>query len=500
MEPMGSVALNAFTAVIDATAGCAPGDTGLPPALVPVAGVPLLTRNLEACLSAGIRKVLVTVAGSSLDEARRLGRRLAPRLLVEVIPAAPSDPWLAVRNGLNRAALVLAGDTLVEADLLVRMQSGPLPEDGALLAVERGEGALAALPPGPSPAVLAGGVRVRGDRLVEVGLAPEDANGRATGVWLASAALLDEVAAARLDGREASLDAVLRAAAGSGRLGWVSTGPEASPMRVAAASVRATEEHLLSALAGSEAARSAAPGRLVSESGGPVERLTRVLLRRVVLKLGLSVGTTAVVAIGLSVAAAFLLVLAGWSPLLSLPGAALALVGVLAARVERRQAALHGRRADGASWGSLLRDDALGLLFFAALGLHLSIAATSSAEVVPGGGLSRASNVYLVLSLLFVVLVAYSRYVVYFDTVRRLGGIGAHARFSWWFEDAEAGPLSGWRALLQRASRARWSTVVALGALGVLVGLTHVAFLLAVLGSAGVFALALLHQIQRGDL
>jgi len=500
---MGSGALNAFTAVIDATAGCPPGDTGLPPALVPVAGVPLLTRTLEACLAAGVRKVLVTIAGSSLDEARRLGRRLAPRLLVEVIPAAPTDPWLAVRNGLNRAALVLPGDLLVEAALLERLQNGPLPDGGAILAVQRGEAGLAALeaatPPPPAPAaaegsatsapgVLAGGVRVHAERVTAVGLGAEAANGRATGVWIGTAGLLDAVAQARLDGRAAPLDAVLREAAADGRLGWAPSGPEPAPVPITAADVRGTEQRLLTGLTGED------------DANGPVERLTRLLLGRAVLPLGLSVATTAIVASALVALGALLVVLGGWTPLLCRPGALLVLLGGLTARAERRLAALHGRPVAGGRWGSVLRDDALGLLFFAALGVHLSIAATASTADAPPGGISRVSNVYLVLSLLFAVLVAYARYVAYFDTVRRLGGIGALARFTWWFEEGAGARPSTWRALLSRWCRLRWTTAVAIGAVGVLAGLVQVTFLVAVAAAAGVFVLALLHQIHRGDL
>lgn len=486
---MGAVPLNAYTAVIDATAGCAPGDPGAPAALASIAGVPLLSRALEACQAAGIRKVLVTVAGSSLDEARRLGRRLAPRLLVEVIPATSPDPWLAVRNGLNRAALVLPGDVLVEAALLKRLQSGPLPEGGAVLAVLRGEEAFA-LP------CEADGVCVRGDRVTALGLPAAASNGRATGVWIASAGFLDEVAAARLDGRPEPVSTALQQATVAGRVGWVAAGPEPAPLRVPAAGpAHSTEQRLLARLAEAEGGK------------GLVERATREVLRRVVLPLGLSRWTVAVAGGGLALTGILLVILAGWTRelgdwarVLAWPGALLVLLGVLVTLAERRLAALHGRFPAGGAWGEALRDDVLGLAFFASLGANLSLAATSVDDVVAGGGLSRASNVYLVLALLFVVLVAYARYVVYFDVVRRLGGVDARARFAWWFAEQPSGSRSWRRVAVRLMRRARWTTLVGLGALAVLAGLLQVAFLAAVGGAVLTFALALLHQIQRGDL
>jgi|GEM_PF-4326143 len=479
---MGAVTLNAYTAVIDATAGCTPGDSGPPPALAPVAGVPLLSRNLEACLVAGIRKVLVTVAGSSLDEARRLGRRLAPRLLVEVIPASPPDPWLAVRNGLARAALVLPGDVLVEAALLKRLQGGPLPDGGGVLAVLRGEEAFL------EPCADAG-VCVRGDRVTSLGLPAVASNGRATGVWIASAGLLDDIATARLDGAAEPVKDVLERAATAGRVGWVTTGPEPAPLRLpVAGSAHATEERLLARLA---------EGGL---GNGPVERAAREVLRRIVLPLGLSRWTVALAGAGLALAGTLLVILGGWTRLLAWPGALLVLAGVLVTLAERRLAALHGRFPVGGAWGEALRDDALGLVFFGGLGVHLSIAATSSADVAATGGFSRASNVYLVLALLFAVLVAYSRYVVYFDVARRLGGVEARARFAWWFAEQPAAARSWRRVAVNVMRRARWTTLVGLGATVVLLGLVQVVFLTAVAGAVLVFALALLHQIQRGDL
>jgi hypothetical protein len=484
---MGSGSLNAYTAVIDATAGCLPGAQGLPPALVPIAGVPLLTRNLEACQAAGLRKVLVTVDGTSLDDVRRLGRRFAPRLLVEVVPAARPDPWLAVRAGLNRAALVLPGDRLVQAALLLRLQAGPIPEAGAVLAIDRGD------PDDRAGGGEGQGVLVRREHVVSVGLEPVASNGRLTGVWIASAGFLDEVAAARLEGREAPLAGVLQAAAAGERLGWVATGPEPAPLQVRSPErAHETEAVLLARLSG---------GR---ERCGPIEHVTRLLVRRVVLPLHLSRWFLAIASTGLFLAGVGAIVLAGlatdWTRWLVGPGALLVLAGVLTARAEGRLTALRGRPALGGAWSDALRTELLGLVFFASLGVHLSLAARLGDESGPGGGISRASNVYLVLTVLFAVLVAYARYVVYFDVVRRLGGVAARARFTWWFDDP-ANPrrsrLSGpWRVL----GGATWGTLVSLGALGVLAGLLQVAFLLAVAGAAGLFALALLHQIQRGDL
>jgi hypothetical protein len=137
------------------------------------------------------------------------------------------------------------------------------------------------------------------------------------------------------------------------------------------------------------------------------------------------------------------------------------------------------------------------MVFFASLGLHLSIAATPSGD---GNGFSGASKVFLVLSILFAVLVAYARYVVYFDVVRRLGGVGARSRFTWWFEESAPERRSWWTEVLRRLSRASWPLLITIGAAAVLAGLAHVAFLGAVAGAVGLFAFALLHQIQRGDL
>lgn len=483
---MGSGSLNAYTAVIDATAGCLPGAPGIPPALVPIAGVPLLTRNLEACQAVGLRKVLVTVDGTSLDDVRRLGRRFAPRLLVEVVPAARPDPWLAVRAGLNRAALVLPGDRLVQAELLSRLQAGPIPEAGAVLAIDRGDGDDRQDGGGQ-------GVLVRRERVVSVGLEPGASNGRQTGVWMASAGFLDELAAARLEGREAPLAGVLEAAAAGGRLGWVATGPEPAPLQVRSPELaRETEAALLARLSGGG-------GRC-----GPVEHVTRLLVRRVVLPLHLSRWLLAVASAGLVLAGVVAIVLAGasadWTRWLVGPGALLVLAGVLTARAEGRLNALHGRPPLGGAWTDALRGDVLGLVFFASLGLHLSLAARVGDVLEPSAGISRASNVYLVLTTLFALLVAYARYVVYFDVVRRLGGVASRARFAWWFDDP-ASPRRSWLSGAWRVlGGATWGALVSAGALGVLAGLLQVAFLLAVAGAAALFALALLHQIQRGDL
>jgi hypothetical protein len=337
------------------------------------------------------------------------------------------------------------------------------------------------------------GVRVRREHVVSVGLEPVASNGRSTGIWIASAGLLDEVAAARLEGLGDPLADVLRAAADSERLGWVATGPEPAPLRVCGAErAHETEAALLARLSGGEV------------RCGPVERFTRLVMRRVVLPLHLSRGVLALASAGLVLAGVAAIVLAGlgadWTRWLVVPGALLVLASVLSARVEGRLTALHGRPPLGGAWVHALRTDLIGLLFFASLGVHLSLAARAGAD--PGGtaGISRASNVYLVLTALFAVLVAYARYVVYFDVVRRLGGISARARFAWWFDDPalpRRSRLSGaWRAL----GGATWGSLVGLGALAVLAGLLQVTFLLAVGGAAGVFALALWHQIQRGDL
>jgi choline kinase len=460
--------MNALTAVIDASVGVEPGSCA---ALWPLAGLPLLARTLEALEVAGFRKVVV-LAGRQGEKLRRALAVRPPRVLVEVLDApadAEAHPLLAAREGLTRPFLYLPGNLLLTPAVVDALQSTELPVGAALLAVDRGQGAWDK----PGRAL---GVRVHGAAVAELTTERGRANGRFLGAAVLPPALLEDLATGERMGDGLNpLETALAVACREGRA--VHADVVDQPwLALDAPGTRARAEEAL--LRGSTCGE---PGRPAGPLGRLRARVNGVLAGR--LRVG--PGVAAAGAGLLTLLGALLIVEGAFFYLWAVLGALLALAGSFLAGCARDLTRLGLCQTRHRARLAAAQEDVAGALGLLAVGTHLF--------------LKTGAHLPLGLALLALLFLAYHRYVLYFDLVRRRGGILNRARFAWWFvpqgDSTPRQPLH--RALLLLT---RWELVGAGLLTLVLLGLPFPALGLALLASMALFLLSLAHQIRLEDL
>lgn len=163
--------------------------------LTPVAGVPLLTRTLNAAFRAGVSLAHV-VLGFDADSVRALAERSAPSGL-ELQFHVNAD-WhrenglsvLAARDGVDgRPFAIMMGDHLVHAAALEQLLHTAIEPRQALLCVDR-------RPCDAASAAEATKVRIDHDRVRAIGKALQPFDALDTGLFVCQASLFDALEAA----------------------------------------------------------------------------------------------------------------------------------------------------------------------------------------------------------------------------------------------------------------------------------------------------------------
>lgn len=453
--------MNALTAVIDTTGDSLHGPASL--AFEPLAGLALIERSLAACVAAGVRHVRVIVGATQrarCDEIAARHTRL--QLLVEVVVrgeakgSGPQRPWWAEEEARRRPCLVVPADRYLPPEALSALLQVPLSEGEVVLAVERGRG--------PAALQKTDGLLLREGRVLDSGLPRSQGNALWQGAWVATSAALDALARRSAESPRQAFDTAMQDWAGLGQL-LASESPGAA---WGLATCRATFDEL--------------EERLIRDANAdgaedPVARLAALVYRRAWSIAEVPAFVVAVLATSLVAAGLALILASGDAAWLAMFGAVIVFAGAVARRSEGLIEALGGRDVLGGAWFSALRDDLMGTLVLATLAARLYF--------------KDPQHVTLVLSVLMILFIAYHRYVVYFEGLRRPAGRTGPS-FRWWFVGAALG------GSLERYLR--WDLVIALACLGIVLRLETLAFYASVIGAAALFVLSLLHQIQRGDL
>mgnify|MGYP002630860340 CR=1 FL=1 len=453
--------MNALTAVIDTTGDSVHGPAPL--AFESLAGVALIERSLAACGAAGIRHVRVIVEAGQRARCEQIAARYTRlQLLVEVearaetLASGAARPWWSEEEARRRPCLVVPADRYLPPEVLSALLQVPLGEGDVVLAVDRGQG--------PPSLQATDGLRLREGRVLETGLARPQGNALWQGAWVATSGALDALAKQRAPSPRAAFDAAMQEWAEAEKL----YASECREARWGLATGRVTLDELEEALVRDANADGAED---------PVARLAALIYRRLWSIADVPAFVVGVLATTLVLAGSMLIVASGDAAWLAMFGAVAVFGGAVARRSERLIETLSGRDAGGGVWFSALRDDLLGALVLAATAARMYL-------VDP-------RHVTLVLSVLMLLFIAYHRYVVYFDGLRRPAG-SSGSGFTWWFAGA---------ALAETLARyLRWDLVIALACLGIFLRLEALVFYTSVLGAAALFMLSLLHQIQRGDL
>lgn len=462
--------MNALTVVIDATI---PDDEAvMSPALLEVASLPILVRTLLACQRAGFRKAVLVVQEGDLDRVRvTVNRAHGVHILTELVAVTEENrgqPILEAASHVNRAFLVLPGDALVSEALLEAAQHAPMSGDGICALVDRGEQVW-------SRPVEPVGVRVHADLVTAIGVERHQSNALFTGAWVGTREALELLRRVRDEGVEAPLMEMFRRLVAEQRAthGAVLDDTWA---RTATFDQRLDAQTQLFAALGGDGPR-----------GGLLGRHATSLAVRMGVKPGIG-GAWFSLASGFAILAGGVLVYLGaeryWVAML---GALVLIMGTLAGRVARVVTRLQLPSREPLTWRSALREDVFGLIPLVAMGAHLYR--------------REELHLFLILTVMLVLFVAYSRYVVYFELVRRHGGLRNYARFRWWFESHAVVQRPVARVLLAGVHQyARWD-VISIGASTlVLLGLLAPGFSVLCALASLAFLVSLAHQIQRGDL
>jgi histidinol-phosphate aminotransferase len=194
----------------------------LPKPLRQVAGVPLLVRVLHTLQSVGIREAVV-VTGFEGDRIRR-ALMSEPSLGLHLMFAS-NDQYLK-KNGvsllaaadlIDRECILTMSDHLYCPDLVYRLMSADLPEDGCALAVDRDIERCFDLDDATK-------VRSKGGKIVEIGKELESYDALDTGVFRIGPALLAELALVEARQGDCSLSDGVQALARRGKFLAVDVG------------------------------------------------------------------------------------------------------------------------------------------------------------------------------------------------------------------------------------------------------------------------------------
>jgi choline kinase len=462
--------MNALTVVIDATI---PDDEAvMSPALLEVASLPILIRTLLACQRAGFRKAVLIVQESDLDRVRMtVARARGVHIMTELVAVTEENrglPILEAASHVNRAFLVLPGDALVSEALLEAAQHATMSGDGICALVDRGEQVW-------NRPVEPAGVRVHADLITAFGVARHQANALFTGAWVGTREALVLLRRVRDEGAEAPLMEMF------GRLVSERRATHGAVIddnwsRTATFDQRLDAQQQLFVGLGSDGPR-----------GGLLGRHATALAVRLGVKPRIS-GAWFSLARAFAVLTGGALVFMGaeryW---LAMLGALLLIAGTVAGCVARVVTRLQLPAREPLTWSTAVREDIFGLIPLVAMGSHLYQ--------------REGLHLFLILTVMLVLFVAYSRYVIYFELVRRHGGLRNHARFRWWFEGHEIVQKPVARALLAGVHQyARWDVISISASTLVLLGLLAPGFSILCAMASMAFLVSLAHQIQRGDL
>jgi histidinol-phosphate aminotransferase len=194
----------------------------LPKPLRPVAGVPLVVRVLRTLQSVGIQEAVI-VTGFEGDRVRR-ALTAEPSLGLQ-LSFVSNDRYLkkngvsllAAADYIDRECILTMSDHLYSPDLVCRLLSADLPDDGCALAVDRDIERCFDLDDATK-------VRSRAGKIVEIGKELESYDALDTGVFRVGPALIQELAVVEARQGDCSLSDGVQALARRGKFLAVDVG------------------------------------------------------------------------------------------------------------------------------------------------------------------------------------------------------------------------------------------------------------------------------------